>query len=1340
MSETLQNPVNRNPQDRIHTPGWRRILLWTVAGFASLILLTIVAGFTLLHSSRFHAYVLRTAQQKASTALGTNVKLQEFALHTPDLWNYDLDLYGLTVNGAAPYANSPLAQIQHMAVGLHVTSLLHRTWYLDNIRVDHPLLRVFIDPQGNNNIPHPPSNGSKSQTSIFDLGIRHALLAAGEIYYNDRKSVLDADLQNLSLQAAYDSTQTRYSGRFGYDNGHLQAASFKPIAHSLHADFDFTPTTFSLHQATLSSGHSQIMLNATADDYNTIPRVQADYHASLDATEMRQILNNPSLPLGIIQTDGTLRYQNVPNRTALDSVVLNGTLSSRDLLVIQNGQRLQITRLVARYTLANGNADVNDVRARLLGGELRAALTMRNITGDSKSHLSASLRGLSVADVKPFLPASVAQQVALGGNINADADASWGKTINDAVAATNATIQATVAPTANLGNRVPVDGMIHARYRMADKSVTFANSFVQLPQTRLNLNGTVSDRSALAVQLRTNDLHQLETIADLFRKPTPGQPTQALDLYGTASFDGVVRGSISAPHMTGQLLASNLRVRGSSWRMLRTSVDASPSAASLRNGELQPSDRGNITFNISAGLHQWSFTPSSPFQLALDASQLNVAYFAALAGAQTKVTGTLSAHVAAHGTESNPIGQGSIRLANASVADEPIQSVNLDFQGTEGEVRGSLALRIPAGGAQSTFSYSPKQKTYQVQLAASGVRLEQIKTLAAKNLGINGVLNLNANGQGTVDNPQLTASLAIPKLTVQKQAINNIKLNATVANHVAEMALDSQAIDTGIRGHAKVNLTGGYYTEANIDTQRIPLAPLLATYAPDYTGDLTGQTELHGTLHGPLKNKTALDAHLTIPVLQVNYQNKIQIGAPQPIKIDYTKGVIALRKTSIRGTDTDLQLQASVPITSNAPMSLLLLGNVDLGIAQLFTSDITSSGQLRFNINSYGQRADPNIQGQINVVNANFASGSTPVGLQNGNGVLTLTKDHLNITHFTGTVGGGEVTASGGVAYGQSLQFNLAMDARDIRLLYPEGMREGVSGTVTLTGTPQNAVLGGQVNLNELSFTPAFDLNSFVSQLSAGGTEPPPTEGFTQNLQLNLGVASTSGINLVSRTLSLQGTMNLRVRGTAAQPVILGRVNLNGGDLIFNGNRYVLQAGTLDFVNPVQTQPVVNIAVDTTIQEYNIHLRLNGPADHLQTLYASDPALPPADIINLLAFGRTQEASNANPTPGNLGAESLIASSVSSQVTNRIEKVAGISQLSINPVLAGSGTSQSPGANITVQQRVTGNLYVTFSTDVTSTQNTVIQGQYNLTPRVSLSATRDQNGGFGFDTLIKKSW
>jgi translocation and assembly module TamB len=324
------------------------------------------------------------------------------------------------------------------------------------------------------------------------------------------------------------------------------------------------------------------------------------------------------------------------------------------------------------------------------------------------------------------------------------------------------------------------------------------------------------------------------------------------------------------------------------------------------------------------------------------------------------------------------------------------------------------------------------------------------------------------------------------------------------------------------------------------------------------------------------------------------------------------------------------------------------------------------------------------------------------------------------------------------VLYRPKLQFDLALSGRGIRLLFPDNVRTGADLRLTLTGSTESALLAGTVNIDQLSFTPDFDLMETMGNLSSD-TEPPPSQGLTNNLELQVAVHSTSGINLVNRQLSLQGAANLNVRGTAAQPVVLGRINLTGGDLIFRGNRYKLQGGTVDFVNPSRTEPSLNVAVTTTIQQYNVAMRFEGPVDHLRTSYTSDPALPPSDIISLLAFGKTNEASAANPNPpGALGAESLLASGISGQLTNRVEKIAGISHLSIDPTLGGNQTR--PGATVTIQQRVTSKIFVTFSTDVTSTQSQTVQLEYQHSPRVSFSGTRDQNGGFAVDARFKKSW
>jgi len=96
---------------------------------------------------------------------------------------------------------------------------------------------------------------------------------------------------------------------------------------------------------------------------------------------------------------------------------------------------------------------------------------------------------------------------------------------------------------------------------------------------------------------------------------------------------------------------------------------------------------------------------------------------------------------------------------------------------------------------------------------------------------------------------------------------------------------------------------------------------------------------------------------------------------------------------------------------------------------------------------------------------------------------------------------------------------------------------------------------------------------------------------------------------------------------------------------------------------------------------------------------------------------------------------------VSSQVGGRLEKLFGITNFRVDPGLAtvgSTGAYQNAAARVTVQQQVTRNLTVTYVSNVGSTQQQVIQVEYNVSRNVSIVALRDYNGTFGIDVKIKK--
>src|SRR6202453_691081 len=300
MSTTTPHHKLTPESRQAHSRLWK-IAAWVAISVVALLVVVGIAITAVVHSARFHNYVLSTVQKKASKSIGTQVQLQNFALH---LSNLSLDLYGLTVHGAAPYPNPPLLQVAHAEVGVRIVSVLHQKWYLDRFVVDSPVVKIVTDAHGVTNIPVIKSSGSSSSNiSLFDLGIRHAVLDHGEVYYNNRQSVLSADLHNVDFRAGFDSLLQKYSGKLSYTDGHLVSGSFKPIPHNLDAEFDATPPTFHLTQAKLTSDTSQVVLTATVQDYSH-PSVQGHYDALLDAGQVRKILANPSLPVGLIRATG----------------------------------------------------------------------------------------------------------------------------------------------------------------------------------------------------------------------------------------------------------------------------------------------------------------------------------------------------------------------------------------------------------------------------------------------------------------------------------------------------------------------------------------------------------------------------------------------------------------------------------------------------------------------------------------------------------------------------------------------------------------------------------------------------------------------------------------------------------------------------------------------------------------------------------------------------------------------------------------------------------------------------------------------------------------------------
>ena len=199
-----------------------------------------------------------------------------------------------------------------------------------------------------------------------------------------------------------------------------------------------------------------------------------------------------------------------------------------------------------------------------------------------------------------------------------------------------------------------------------------------------------------------------------------------------------------------------------------------------------------------------------------------------------------------------------------------------------------------------------------------------------------------------------------------------------------------------------------------------------------------------------------------------------------------------------------------------------------------------------------------------------------PIGIEKLNGTLDLSNDHLRVTKMTAQMGGGQVSVGGSIAYRPSLQFNLAVQGQSVRLRYPDGLRSVLDANLAFSGTTQASTLNGRVLIDNLSFTPDFDISKFGDQFSTGNDLSQP--GFADTIKLGISVQSQQNLNAISSQISIAGQAALQVGGTAANPVITGRTTLTAGELFYRNVRYQLQKGVITFDDPNETRPVLNVS------------------------------------------------------------------------------------------------------------------------------------------------------------------
>jgi translocation and assembly module TamB len=418
---------------------------------------------------------------------------------------------------------------------------------------------------------------------------------------------------------------------------------------------------------------------------------------------------------------------------------------------------------------------------------------------------------------------------------------------------------------------------------------------------------------------------------------------------------------------------------------------------------------------------------------------------------------------------------------------------------------------------------------------------------------------------------------------------------------------------------------------------------------------------------------------------------------------------------------------------------------MDLGMLQDIDREFYSNGSIALAAAVRGNFSRPVVNGRIELKNANVNYADAPNGLSNGNGVILLNGTSASIQNLTGESGGGKIALAGFVGFtGSALNYNLEASATKVRSRY-SGASVVSNAALRLTGSSQNSLLSGGVTVQRIAYQSSGDIGSMLSSASTPPSTPEAPSGILAAMKLDIHILTAPDLRVITTyARRLQVQADLRVRGTASNPGIIGHVMVTNGQLVFFGNEYTVNTGTIDFYNPTSIQPILNVSLETNARGVDVTIGVSGPINNLKLSYRSDPPLTFEQIVELLAANKTPTTDPTlaarQPAPPQqsftqMGESAVLGQAVANPLASRVQRVFGISQFKIDPSFQGS--NGQPSARVTLQQQITNNLSFTYITDVTQTNSEIIRIEWAFTPKFSGVALHDYNGDVSLEFFYK---
>ncbi|MGD0199629.1 MAG: translocation/assembly module TamB domain-containing protein, partial [Bryobacteraceae bacterium] len=1156
-----------------------RIALWSLGLLAGLTVVLAVAALLLIQTSWFRGKVHARIVAELEDATGGRVELKGFRFEWPA---FRAGLDGLVIHGTEGPGETPLFQADSLTAGLKIVSLFRKRIDIQSLVVERPRVNVIVYADGRTNVPKPKAarRAKSAIDTVLDLAVKRFQLVNGTLRFATLRLPLEVRGEDLRALVLYERAPARYRGELAFRSLELRPGGMEPLQIGMEAKFTLGRERLEISRLHLALNASNVDASGAVESFAS-PRLSLDYAARLHLGEVAR-----GLRLGPLAKRGTITSTGKFSLSGAAGYRLAGRLEASGLAVAERGVSIEDIRVESSLSATPGRIELGGLAVSALGGGFSGAA---EILQARDFRVEGAARGFALDQMTRF---DGMHRMEWNGEVSGPVRLA-GTVLGGQLTALVVEVEASIAP---LPGANPVSGAVELNYDHGRGAITFGPSHLSTRFSRVEFGGVLGQK--LNVSLETTNLDDaLPAIAMFSASPPPALPV-TLD-NGTARFTGAVTGPLGDPTIQGHARMTNFVAAGRRFDRAEADVVVSRSGAVAENATLA---RLGVSAagTLRVGFRDWGPVDSGPVSgsFSLRAPSLAGVATAANAASPPEVTsGPLTASVTLGGTLGAVEASAHARASQVVFYGQPMDRVEGDARYRDGLLeisaaelqQGSSRLQIsgrlehpPGNWAQGRIAF---------QAASSGIRLAELKLVRDQVQGAEGQIEAQMAGEVTLapggfrPGP-MHGFLSVRDLRVGGQPLGSLRLTAATGGAVIDCKLEGELAGAKVTGASQMTLGGAYPLSGRVEFTRLELSSVLARLQGNqpaspspFSAIAAGALEFSGS---------ALDwkswkGTLQLPTLEVRPAGEyadlannsgLVLRSAGAVVIDLDWQGARLRQAQFTGKRTDLRASGRVGFGARSQWDLRLQGGVNLALLREFDSRLYPSGSVALDVSVRGTLDRPDVFGRIDLHNASLNLVNFPNGLDNANGVIFLYRDRVIVDGITAESGGGKINIGGFLTIDGTPTFHLQAKAAGVRVRYPEGLSSTADAALTLTGTIDHSVLAGEVTATRVGLNLRSDLGSLLARSTQPVQAPAHGSRFEQGLRLDVHIATAPQVRLETKLAKdIQTDANLRLRGDYLRPVLLGRVTVNSGAVVFFGNPYTISSGQILFVNAAKIEP-----------------------------------------------------------------------------------------------------------------------------------------------------------------------